>query len=105
MKGHFCSQRIDTQRVITALPLADSDISFRVIITSSYTSAQRAAALRDAVVRQAKVRELLQWLKANNPLYRAITIDQARINALPADAILNAVVGELHEDEGAAAAP
>ena len=38
-------------------------------------------------VNRNRVRDALQWLKTNNPLYRSIVISDSRLNALPLDGV------------------
>jgi len=92
MKGHVLSQRLDVQSAVSQLPRTANNVSLRVIVTSAFSTAQRAISLGGFVVRRRVVAEALQWLIAHNPLYQSITIDDTALRALPEDGVWNAVV-------------
>lgn len=50
-------------------------------------------------VRRAAVHDALRWLKANNPMYEDIEISEEALNLLPEDAIPDAILANVRQEE------
>lgn len=92
MKGHVLAMKLDTSAVVRQLPLAVETVPFRVLISPSYTEAQRAHALKQYVVRPQQLRQLLVWAKAHNPYFKDVAIDDALLASLPDSSVPASIV-------------
>lgn len=92
MKGHVLAMKLDTNAVVQQLPLATESVPFRVIISPSYTEAQRTHALKQYVVRPQQLRQMLAWAKAHNPYFKDVTINEALLASLPESSVPTSIV-------------
>jgi hypothetical protein len=99
LKGHVNSFKLDVQNVVNRLPLCVDSVPIKVLITGSYTTAQKAAVLRHYDVRQSRVLALLQFLITRHSAYANITIDPVMLGALPVNH--GPVPGMVVVDDGA----
>ncbi|KAJ3009702.1 hypothetical protein NUW54_g2705 [Trametes sanguinea] len=92
LKGHIIIHPQRPERLDSVLPPTVSDIVTPICVifvgAKPPTTEWLKEHARPLVVRREKVRSALLWLKQNNVLYKDLTIDQTRINELPADGLL-----------------
>ncbi len=67
-------------------------IPFRVLISPSYTEAQRTHALKQYVVRPQQLRALLAWAKAHNTYFKDVKVDDTLLASLPAESVPTSIV-------------
>ena len=94
LTGHSMSYAVDVAKVATSLPLTVSDLKFRVIISSSYTTEQRARALRQYEVNRERVSAALRFLLTYNHLYGDIKLNVDTLQGLPVNGVPVGIVDE-----------
>ncbi len=97
LKGHTHLNVMDVQQVQRSLP--PRDIPFKVVVTSPLTPAQRVQALRSYGVDRDRVTRVLEFLRAHNPLFSAVTVDRDVLRSLPTNDFLPAAMATEVDDE------
>jgi hypothetical protein len=105
MKGHVLALKLNTTDVVKQLPLATEAVPFRVIISPSYTEAQRKHALQQYVVRPQKLRQLLAWAKRHNPYFEDVQVDETVLASLPESSVPSTIVSTSADADDQSAAP
>jgi hypothetical protein len=101
MKVHVLALKLDTTEVVKQLPLSTESVPFRVIISPSFTDAQRAYALKQYAVRPEKLRQLLAWAKQHNPYFKDVQVDEALLASLHENSVPSSIVhvSDLADDQ------
>lgn len=78
-RGNVISFAQDVQEIATQLPHKVKDLNSVICIKFQQSSAK----YHDFFIRQERVRQALQWLKVNNPLYKDIVISEENLHTFP----------------------
>lgn len=95
-RGNVINFPQDIQEFTNRLPRHPSSLDVLVIRRQS---ANDSTAFRDFIVRRAKVRNALMWLKANNRYYADIIIDQEILQSLPENDSIAKNLPQLQNDQ------
>ncbi|KAH9855238.1 hypothetical protein C2E23DRAFT_724926, partial [Lenzites betulinus] len=91
-KGHIIIHPQRAEQVAAILPPTVEDIvtPICVIFVGSVVPTKQwlERKAKPLVVRRERIRAALCWLKANNPLYRSIEIDERRLEDIPIEGLL-----------------
>ncbi|KAM6501892.1 hypothetical protein JOM56_001869, partial [Amanita muscaria] len=94
-RGNISTYRLDPSQVADlvdgrTLPPSPTILTVMIGITFVTPKGRPEPTMPDTFrVRRERVREALQWLKKNNPLYANIVISDENLNALPVDGVPN----------------
>lgn len=92
IRGHAMIFPQRPEKLTAVLPPTVDEVMTYICVVFVGSSRPSEQWIRDKakplLVRREKVRNALQWLKMNNPLYKDVTISTERIEALPKDSVL-----------------
>ena len=102
-KGHVINYPQQVEELSNVLPPPLDDVIHPICIMFVGPTLPSQSWLKDRayplVVRREVVRQNLLWLKAHNPLYSNISIDEGRLNELPTNGLLSYKIEHIQPSE------